>query len=299
MKLNTNFKLIFFLLAIFSTLKIFAHPTGNMITVGENVLWSYVNPINDSEHHACVMIWSQGSKPKVLITSKHPGSDFMLYNKEDTIYIIERRFIQTAQKFEIRILKTKLGEKPREIWDWFEDDMRIGESGFFMETDDQIVFGKHPNIYKLKKGGKSTKLFDFDASIMRIRAIGESKILLLGERSCWLTDLNGNVIRQWDNLLAEQIENTPLNRNQIFDIDYYNGNLLLAYWGKRSFEIIYDNGARKTLLQQNEPSVPHWVAFYGNHKLLFSSELIFDGSSPKPNLILYKSDSVTLEIWKN
>lgn len=294
-----NFKLIFFLLAIISALKIFAHPTGNMITVGKNVLWSYVDPVNDSEHHACVMIWSQGSEPKVLITSKFPGSDFMLYNKKNEIYIIERRFIQITQKFEIRILKTMLGEKPREIWGWFEDEMRIGESGFFMKTDDQIVFGKYPNIYQLYKGENSTKLFDFDSSIIKIRAIGESKILMLGERSCWLTDLNGKIVKKWDNLLDKQVKNAPLNRNRIFDADYKNGELLLAYWGKRSFEILYDDGKRETIMQMNEPLTPHWVAFYDKDKLLFSSKLIFNGKSPNPNLVLYKSDNEKLDIWIN
>src|SRR5690606_24328814 len=112
-----------------------AHPTGNMITVGENVLWSYINPLNDSNHKACVMVWKKGSEPKVLIQSEHTASDFMLYNQKEDIYIIERMFSENTADFMVRVLKTKVDGKTAIIWDWFNDDFRIGEGGFFMLTD--------------------------------------------------------------------------------------------------------------------------------------------------------------------
>ncbi|MFN0290805.1 hypothetical protein [Pedobacter helvus] len=86
----------------------YAHPTGNLITVGDNVLWSYINPINDPDHHACIMSWDKKSAPKVFIQSEFSASDYMLYNNQNEIYIIERRHLQATQKFEIRLMKSMI-----------------------------------------------------------------------------------------------------------------------------------------------------------------------------------------------
>tara|TARA_B100001245_G_C22816447_1_gene393040 strand:+ start:133 stop:432 length:300 start_codon:yes stop_codon:yes gene_type:complete len=98
-------------------------------------------------------------------------------------------------------------------------------------------------------------------------------------------------------LLDDKVKDAPLNRNQIFDADYKNGKLLLAYWGKRSFELIDENGKQQTLLQHSEPFTPHWVAFWSSDKLLFSSRLVFDGSTPAPYLVLYKNENDIKAVW--
>ena len=297
---QSNFKLkfrILFIIAILSCVQIIAHPGGNMITAGKHVLWSYVSPIDDKEHHACVMIWSPDSKPEILLKSEFAASDFMFSTSGENIYIIEQRYIQNTDSFEIRILKTQISKKPSVVWEWFEDKWRIGDGGFFMNSDQEIIFGRYPKIYRLIKDQQPQEYFEFKSSIKKIRAIGPNQILLLGDNSCWLTDLNGKISKEWTNLIDPEIDDAPLNRNQIFDADYKNGELLLAYWGKRSFDVIEPNERRKTILQLKEPLVPHWVAFYGNKKLLFSSRLQFNGETPKPNLLLYKSDKEISSIW--
>ncbi len=275
----------------------YAHPTGNMITVGDNVLWSYINPIDDLNHKACVMIWNKNSKPKVFLQSAYSASDYMLYNNQNEIYIIERRHLQATQSFEIRVLKTTVDTKPKVFWDWFKDEWRIGEGGFFMLTDNQMVFGKYPEIYTLKKGGKPQKFFDFDQPVRRIRAVENNQILLLGDNACYLTRQDGSIVKQWNRLIDDKIKDAPLNRNQIFDADYKKENLLIAYWGKRSFEWIDKNGKRQTLLQQSEPFTPHWAAFWNDEKLLFSSKLVFDGNTPKPHLVLLNDKNQSQVVW--
>ena len=279
--------------------QISAHPTGNMISVGNTVLWSYIDPIDDFEHHACIMIWREGSAPQVLIKSEFPASDFILSSNYEDIYILERRFIQSSETFQSRILKMKIGEKPIEIWSWFNDEWKVGEGGYYMPNDSQIVFAKYPEVFLLEKNQKPIKYnFTINKPIVRIRLVENNEVLLLGENSCMLIDKKGKLLKSWKNLLDENVENAPLSRNSIFDIDYRNGELLFAYWGKRSFETISNNGERKVIYQLNEPYAPHWVSYFKNSKLFFSSKLIFDGSTPKPNLILYKSSNEIVEIWK-
>lgn len=292
-------KLLILIITMLTSFKVLAHPGGNMITVGKHVLWSYVSPIDDTEHHASVMIWSPDSGPKMLLKSEFAASDYMFSSIGEHIYIIEQRYIQNVDKYEIRIFKTRINEEPSEIWSWFDDDLRIGYGGFFMNSDEEIIFGRYPNIYSLKKGKTPKKYFDFNFSIKKMRAINNTQILLLNDTSCWLTDHSGKIIKEWTNLTDSKIDKAPLNRNQIFDADFKNGELLIAYWGKRSFDFYNKNGTQKTIMQLKDPFVPHWVAFYGNEKLLFSSKMLFNGETPKPNLILYKSDNQKRSIWKN
>lgn len=291
-------QILILIVTIISSLQVLSHPGGNMITIGKHVLWSYVSPIEDTEHHASVMIWSPNSDPKILLKSEFAASDYMFSSNGEHIYIIEQRYLQNTDKYEIRIFKTRIGEEPAEIWSWFNDQWRIGDGGFFMNSDQEIVFGRYPNIYSLRKGQTPNKYFEFNYSIKKVRAINSTQILLLSDNSCWLTDQNGKIIKEWIDLIDLKIKNAPLNRNQIFDADFKNGELLLAYWGNRSFISINSSGTQKTIMQLKKPFVPHWVAFYGNEKLLFSSSFLFNGETPNPNLILYKSDNEKINIWK-
>ena len=83
-----------------------------------------------------------------------------------------------------------------------------------------------------------------------------------------------------------------MNRNQVFDADYSNEELLLSYWGRRSFDLINASGKRKS-----EPYTPHWVALWNKEKLLFSSQLVFDGSTPNPHLTLLNEQNNHRVIW--
>lgn len=293
--IGKNYCLLLLLLLV--NMAIWAHPTGNMVTVGKYVLWPYVDPVDDPAHHACLMLWHPNRSPEVLLRSEHPASDFMLYNRGETIYAIERRHIDCTQKFEIRILKFRIGERPDIIWDWFEDEWRIGEGGFVMPSDDEVIFGKYPGIYHLKKKKTPLEYFQFDSPIHRIRSVEGGRLLLLGDDHCWLVDFNGKMIKQWNNLVKKEVADAPLGRNQIFDADYHNGELLLAYWGNRSFVIVEEGIHKKTIVNQKKPFVPHWVAYYGKDKLLFSSELVFDGRNPKPRLMLYREKNIVEAIW--
>lgn len=274
-----------------------AHPTGNMIVVDDYVLWPYVCPVNDSGHHACVMIWREGNEPEVLMRSNHTSSDFMLYQRNEQIYIMERRYHASSQNNEFRILKSSIDGTPAEFWPWTEFNMRIGEGGFFMLSDEEMVFCSYPNIYLVEKGGTPKVLFDFDQPVKRLRALGDERILLLGEGKAWLTTRSGEVIKEWDHLLMDEVTNAPLNRNQIFDIDYQGGELLLANWGNRSFDVIHSNGQREIIIKFEEPIATHWLAYFGELKVLFASHFIMDGSNPKPHLLIQDIDQGIKKIW--
>lgn len=138
--------------------------------------------------------------------------------------------METSDEFHVRILKTSIGKEPTVIWDWFKDEYRIGEGGFFMKSDTHLVFGKYPNVYSLEKGAQPTKYFQFTHPINRIRMVENSQILLIGDNSCYLVKHDGSIIRQWDKLIDENVKNAPLNRNQLFVLLCQQGvtNILLG-----------------------------------------------------------------------
>lgn len=273
------------------------HPTGNMIVVGDHVLWSYVCPLEDPGHHACVMIWSDGKAPEPIIRSDFSASDFILSHNEEQIYIMERRYNSNTQNNEVRILKTTINKPPKEVWSWFEIDLRIGEGGFFMPSNEEIIFVSYPGIYRMKRGEVPKPFFEFPEPVKRIRNIEDNHLLLLGEGKTWLNNPEGEIIREWDHLLFDTVKNAPLNRNQVFDVDYQTGELLLAYWGNRSFDIIKSHGNRETISQLKEPYAPHWVAYFGNRKLLFASRLVMDGTNPMPYLLIQSEDKTIRKLW--
>jgi len=290
------------------SVKLFAHPNGNIIVTQNGcVLWPYVSPVGDIDHHASIMLWDQASEPKLFLKSDFESSDFFLYTQDNEIYIIERKYVSSKDIFESRILKTSTNfEIPVVIWTWFEDKWDVGVAGFKMLTDSQLIFVKYPNIYRFQKDKNPTIYFDFETTINKMRPVANDRLLILGENIAWLTEANGKVIKQWNNLIQELQGDMPLNSNSIRDIDYANGSLLLAYWGKRSFEIIDHKNVRKTLLNQEKPWVPHWVAYLEDKPLLFSSYLDFENGFTEdlkkttivPYFILYSNQKQKM-IWQD
>jgi hypothetical protein len=275
-----------------------SHPTGNLVSFGDAVLWSYIDPIDDPDHHASVMIWDKISDPRIFLKSEHSASDYMLFSGQEALYVIERRYKANSEQFEVRLLKVEADMKPTVIWEWFADNWRIGESGFYMLSDTQMVFGRYPDILTLNKGSEPATFVSIRFSINKIRLVENGNILALSDDSCLLLDQRGNVLKRWDDLIDEKVSNPPLQRNQIFDADYKDGSLLIAYWGKRTFEYIDNTGNHKELVQLEDPLTPHWVASHQDERYLFASELVFDGSTPKPYLVkLDKHDTVSV-VWE-
>lgn len=271
-----------------------AHPTGNMVIHREHLLWSYVYPLDDPEHHACVMIWDKKSEPKTYIISEFPASDWMIYASAESLYLIERRYLADKDEFQFRVLKGNLSEKPWEIWPWTDDLWRTGEAGFIMESDHSMIFCAYPDVLRMVKGGKPEKYLETDQPVRKVKEVSDGNLLLLGESHCDLVNPSGVILRTWNKLLKQYPDDPPLNRNMIFDADYLNGKLVIAYWGNRSFELFSGRNERKILKKFDPPWAPHWVAFEGKTVYLFAS-CIEAGKNPRPQLLKY--DEKLTEVW--
>lgn len=146
--------------------------------------------------------------------------------------------------------------------------------------------------------GSVDKAFEFPHPVKRLRKVAQG-LLLLGENQAWLVNLQGKVQKQWENLLNQTAENAPLNRNQIFDIDYHNNTLLVANWGNRSFDI-HTKASSTTIQQLDAPYTAHWVNHFADSYLVMASSISFDGNNPRPLLILKAAANAQAQIiWQD
>ncbi len=275
---------------------IIAHPTGNMILSNGSLYWPYIDEISDKNHYACVMKWDKTNKPKVVLKSQFPASDFMLFDKSNQMFIIERRFVQTEDKFKIRLLKLSIDDTVSEVWGWIEDKWRVGEAGFYIDESNNLLFAKYPNMYKMDKDLNVSLIFESQNPIKKVRNVDSDKLLLFLGDEIWLTDVRFNLLKKWKTLIDTTVTDSFLGMNSVFDADYINEKLVYAYWGKRTFELIDSLQKREVLLQTNNPFIPHWVAIDNDVFYLFSSNLSMHGDTPRPYLIQYDK-GIIKEIW--
>lgn len=275
--------------------KLAAHPQGNLVLAGDFVLWTYVNPVNDAGHHACVMSWDRKSEPRPLLTSQYAGSDFFIYASGRTVYYVESRNSQTGDEVYFRLLKGHAGEEPVEVWPWRENKWRVGANGFYVTSDEEIVFCHYPNLLRIAGQGDPEVIYQPTESASRVRQLEDGSILLLSDSTCTLLTSKFEVLHRWTGYIEPEQTNSPLNMNRVFDMDYRNGKLLLAYWGKRSFIEIDGRGRVVELNRLTGGYVAHWVAIGKGESFLFAS--VANPPDPIVPMLLQVKQNETLLIW--
>jgi hypothetical protein len=274
---------------------VWTHPTGNMVYTGEMLLWSYVCPVGNSSHIGCVMTWSEKSGVKPWLVSEHGASDWMMsLNERNEVYLLERHYDVAKQKHRIRLLKGKPFEKPVVLWDWFDDTYRLGEGGFVMLSDNQILFARYPHLLVMRQDHKTEQWQAWSKEVNRVRLVEGRHLLIQGDDTFWLTSLAGEVQAQWSDLLDHVSGELPFMGNRIFDASYHGSKLWLAYWGQRRFDVIEEDN-REIMLKFEPPFLPHAVAT-GNHKVFFLASSLDPDNAIRPQLWIMEDKQLRL-IW--
>lgn len=274
-----------------------AHPTGSMVVVEGTVLWSYVCPVGNPDHHACVMRWDEEAGVRSWVTSSFPASDWMMAPApEGKVYLIERYFDSGRQTHKARLLIASVGDVPQELIPWFEDAHRFGEGGFAALGDGRFLFVRYPHLYVLSGDGSMAIWKEWPAPVVGLRQTRDGSFLIRGASEAWLTTPDGTVVERWSGLLQELTTKPPFMGNRVFDADYADGALWIAYWGKRRFDVI--TGGTRTVVKAFEaPWLPHAVAVDGGSAFMLAST-IAPGSDQRirPNLWRMKGGVLDL-LW--
>lgn len=84
--------------------------------------------------------------------------------------------------------------------------------------------------------------------------------------------------------------------NRVFDADYADGSLWIAYWGKRRFEVISGTG-RTVVKSLDEPWLPHAIAADGRSAFMLASTIApGEDQGIRPSLWQLRDGSLTL-LW--
>ena len=275
----------------------FAHPTGDMVFTNNRLLWSYVCPVDNIQHTACVMLWDSENGVRPWLTSEYSGSDWMISVADSkSVYLIERYYNQNEQIHFSRLLYSEVESNPTELIPWFRDEYRFGEHGFVVLDNNSIIFARYPNLYKFDMDRNLEIVADWKLPTNSIRNTNNRKLIIQSDSTIWLTDLELNVLETWPNLLEQSAIDLPFGGNRISDADFSNGTLFLSYWGKRRFEMI-KNGKRNIIKSYNSPWVPHHIAVDGSKIFMLSSTIAPDiTDSIEPSLLLVENGKLEI-IW--
>lgn len=285
----------FFAVIVLNTARCWSHPTGNMMVVGEQLLWSYIYPLDDAAHRACVMVWEEGLGARPWLLSEHASSDWMIAPKDsEAVYLVERYYDAGRDGHKVRLLEAALGGEPVEIWPWEVDTHRMGEGGFAVLADGRVLFARYPNIY-VKEQGRAPKIWRaWSQPVNAIRSLDDGRLLIRSNEEIWLVSAVGDIEQYWGGLLQEVVGDMPFGGNRLFDADFGSAGLWIAYWGQRRFELHAD-GRRSIANQLQNPWLPHAVAATGQGAFLLASSLD-PGHAIRPQLWRWTQGDAQL-IW--
>lgn len=283
------------LIIIFIAAEVYSHPSSSMMFFDGSLYWVYISPVDDVNHKAAIMKWNKNDGVSTFIVSEFSASDFSLSKSDDGgFYILESYF--SGEEYRARLLHFTVDAGIRESILWFTSPERTAQHGFFVDESGRIVYCHFPNVYLREADGTLAKWENFDFEIHSLTSESNDQYLLRGESKVELIDKNGNVIFNWYDLLKEDIDDPPFGGNMIYDADYENGKLILAYWGDRSFDLI-ENGKRFSLKRLMHPYIPHAALINGEEYFLLAST-IAPGEYNKINPVLWKySDGNTELLW--
>ena len=257
------------LLAIWYVDAALAHPLGSMLVVDEAVVFSYVCPAGDSDHHACVMVWTEAGGAVVWIHSAHPASDFLfsLTDQPGEVAFLERRYDATRDVALHRLLRGRIGGDVIPASPWRDSPPRFADGGIAV-TGGEILVGAYPQVVRID--GQEIHPVDWPhlGEVASIRRGTDGSLLVLTDGHALRVNEGGTPLADWGAVaLAEPDPDLqpPIAPDAVFSIDADESVLAAAYWGQRRFVTIdLDSGDRETILQLETPWMPHAITISGN-----------------------------------
>ncbi len=294
-------KTLFVLVSLFAGWAAKAHPTGNIVHTGDYLVWSYVCPVGSAEHRACLMTWAETRGVKPWLVSKHSGSDWMISKADSAaLFLVERYFEPDADKHRFRVLLAKPPDcNVTEVIAWMPDEQRFGEGGFVALEDGSFLFARYPTIYRFRPDGRVEPwaAWKDQDPVLRISKASDRHIAILSSDQAWLANYDGEVVKQWSELLNDSLKKLPFMGNRVFDLAHGETGLWLAYWGGRRLDVI-SSGKRKTVVDFATPYLPHAVTVNGEIAYVLASSIDpGSGLSILPLLYAVRADSTEL-IWR-
>lgn len=251
-----------FLLLLLSFGSLSAHPWGGLVMDQQgNIYFTFVCPMVDADHYACVWKIDNQQELSEVLESSHSPSDIILSRSSDRmIYAAERNNAGgglQARLWSLNTSGTELIIKPT------TDESRFFIQAYAVDENGRVFFARKNQLFKRDQDGNVTEV-KLNMAFDRIDDLawgGKGQLYILDRGSIKILDKDGTVTQLADGLKEENPENIPFSgANILFDIAVdKNGMVYVAYYGNRRVLQIDPSGEVSVFLHSEGPWSPHGI----------------------------------------
>ncbi len=275
--MNFGFRSLFIFLIFFCfAQKAETHPWGGLaIDSDGNLYFTFICPLVDEDHYACVMkIDSFSVLSEVLKSSRSPSDIVLERTPNHTIYAAERTGSQSSYRNTLWKLNS----------DTFEQALStINQSMFHiqayaLDNEGRIYFSKENQILVKENLSATPKLLIESDERISLIEWGPSEVLYFMARGNIYKYQNQKKQLIVENLRKPDPDNLPFQgANIFFDMVVdENENIYLAYYGNREILKVDTAGKVTSILSSEAPWSPHGIDIY-NGEIYVLESTIGDG----------------------
>lgn len=272
--MKPSFRSLFiFLILICLAQKAEAHPWGGLaIDSKGNLYFTFICPLVDDDHFACVMKIDSTSQLIEILKSGSSPSDIILERSlNGNIFAAERTGFNPNFRNTLWTLKG----------DAFESTLTTNDQNLFhiqayaIDDDNRIYFSKENKVYVKNDIHASPKVIaEFPDHISLVELSPSGSLYIMTGGSIYKYDgAESELVAE--NLKKSNPENLPFRgANIFFDmvIDE-NENIYLAYYGNREVLKVDTSGNITSVLSSEEPWSPHGIDLYKGDLYILESTI--------------------------
>lgn len=250
-----------------------AHPWGGLVIDADgHVYFTFICPLVDDDHYACVWQLGDGTEPTAVLESQRSPSDIVLARSPGrTIYGAERTGSGHHQ--------SRLWQRASSDWETVvaptTDPAQFHIQAYAVADDGTLFFARDAQLFKRDTAGTVTPV-PLNAPFERIDALAwgpDDALYLLNQGTLHIVASDGTVRTLATGLKEEDPEHLPFSgANILFDLAVDDaGNAYLAYYGNRRVLKVSATGEVSTFLQAATPWSPHGVDVYNGRVYVLES----------------------------
>ena len=272
-KLFSTFFLLLMILAGIQNVN--AHPWGGLVIDEEgNIYFTFICPMVDDEHYACVWKIDTEEELREVLRSGRSPSDIILTRTPDRIIYGAERTGQAPNH--LNSLWMISGAENSPLIEPASNSDEFFIQAYAVTGDGSVYFARDSRIF-IRKPDRQIEELPFETESGRIQLLTVSpngELYILAGDNLYKQDAN-SISLIAENLREDNPKNIPFpGANILFDMAVdRDGNVFIAYYGNRQIIQVYPDGERKVILEAKAPWSPHGVDVFNGEVFVLESTL--------------------------
>ncbi len=274
MRLILSILIVTFFFGFFSTNSVLeAHPWGGLVIDSDgNVYFTFICPIVDNHHYACVWKIDQAGNMHHILKSRYSPSDLILSRSPGRSILAAERSGQSPSYRNM-------------LWEIHSDsNSQVNQSknysqafhiqAYAVANDSTLYHAKDGRLFELRKNSPASDI-DLGRSFNRIELVsmdGDGTVYIVADNALYRSSESGYELIA-DSIKDEDPENLPFRgANILFDMCIDDsGYIYLAYYGNRRVLKVSPTGDISTVLVSEGPWSPSGVDIYEDELYVLES----------------------------